>query len=82
MSAEIVKIASGRERPAVRGCDTCVHRKGEAPSLNGCGVFDILCAYARGPGLCNGGEKWEPKPPRIPGIFERTWRFLFGGRGM
>jgi hypothetical protein len=85
--SNVVKLASSRERPAVRACGTCRFNADDSLSMGStlCNLFrtyqlsalnqEVLCGSER-----RGWEALPPLPPHHPGIFERVWRFLFGGR--
>lgn len=82
--AEVIRLASNQAKP-VRACATCRHLMPDsAPRykpLDRCGVSYLRAVDERSrDGICGfDGRMWEPHPPRTPGIFERAWRFLFGG---
>lgn len=80
--AEVIRLASIQPRP-VRACATCRHATlVENPVLNACAAVGEYTGIERLPGRACGpaGLLWEPRPLRTIGIFERAWRFLFGGR--
>ena len=77
----VIKLASSNSAKPIRACSTCRHRKGRLCGATG---FPITSERGHRVGSCDiDGNYWEPappKPPRVPGIFERGWRFLFGWR--
>jgi hypothetical protein len=79
MSDNVIRLASSRERAAVRACSTCAHRYIKYGSAQ-CGAVEMLCSSAR---LyeCNEGGMWEPKPPRMSAA-RRFWLRLFGDGGV
>lgn len=73
-------VSEGREM-ASRVCGSCRWRRGTSDGFERCQATAFYCNIAwSSPNLCARGRLWEPKPPRQLGIFERAWRFLFGGR--
>lgn len=66
---------------AVRARGTCRHTANAQSSFARCGANGFYLTVSRGSSyLCgSSGRLWELKPPRHIGIFERVWRWLFGG---
>lgn len=80
----VLRLASSQEKP-VRACATCRYaREMNRLIYAKCGASGMYIANERRVGVVCGPEglMWEPappKPPRTPGIFERAWKWLFGG---
>lgn len=73
-------VEDGRQF-AVRACGTCRHRRGHGFYME-CNAVGRFAGSARmaGGGCGPNSSLWEARPPRQRGIFERAWRYLFGGR--
>lgn len=73
----VVRLASARERPVVKACATCRHRKKDGfwgTWADECQAVGERCSRARTSGICRpSGEFWEPKIGLIPAI--RKWLF-------
>lgn len=79
--AEVIRLATNQPKPA-RACATCRYHERSYVHRGICGATGIIARIERNyPGPCGpAGLMWESRSPRTPGIFERAWRFLFGGR--
>lgn len=82
--AEVIRLASSQPRP-VRACGTCKHGWDLRKTLRyaRCAATGQFIEFERRPNWKNvcgpDGLLWEAQSPRTIGIFERAWRFLFGG---
>jgi hypothetical protein len=82
--AEVIRLAVSQPKP-VRACATCRYGRDLEKDLHyakcaATGDFINFERRANWGGICGPeGRLWEPRPPRTLGIFERAWRFLFGG---
>lgn len=67
-----------REQLPTKACGTCRH----AVKDERCSALGLYQSVARAHATACGqvGLFWEPRGARQLGIFERIWRFLFGGR--
>lgn len=83
-AATVLRLASSQEKP-VRACATCRYaREMHHVRFAKCAATGHYISTERNVGFVCGpeGRMWEaapPKPPRTPGIFERAWKWLFGG---
>lgn len=67
----VIRLATARERPAVRACSTCRYQFDDFGMR--CGAVAMMCVSARLT-ECKEGEMWEPKPPRVPVLIRlKTW---------
>jgi hypothetical protein len=72
----VVKLASSRDRPAVKACSTCAHVQGRHAVFQQCKALGTYCSSAR-ISDCENGEFWEPQPKKI-GLVGHIKRLIFG----
>jgi hypothetical protein len=61
----VIRLATARDKPAVRACSTCRYQYDDWGMR--CGAVEMMCTMAR-LSECNGGTMWEPKPPSISAL--------------
>ncbi len=91
----LIRTAEQAKGEPVRACATCKYVVSPRSQLANCryvvsprsqlatcsatGSFTSTERHSSGP--CGPeGKMWEPRPPRQRGVFERAWRWMFGGR--
>lgn len=76
-----IRLATSQERVPVRACGTCAHVRDDiwTPGALHCSMFSLGAQAARASHRMCDREAFFYQA-RQPGIFERAWLWVFGGK--